>query len=251
TKGTLVRINGRDSGTGLPTVAKSKATGTSPTLATLAEYIVILDTPDVTSGNLAERYVITGLDTSGQASGALVYASGTAGNFQFTAINTANEDSDDRNIRQVVGRVLAVDVSVGSIEFNIDPEDLLLNPRLSGFTLSPSSSVSAGSNITFDARVKDKYGVNISGRYYGEVSFMVGSAANEFDDNVGSAQVNLTATLNIGTRLGLHVANGLSKFYTNSTGTVQFILSSSSAQSVWVRCHVGSSGPKTGFGTWT
>ena len=249
TKGTLVFISGFDATSGLPTVTKADASITASAVPQMAEFVVIADVLNNADGNIAKEYTVAGLDTSSfSAAGDRAYLNGTtAGGFSVTALNPANENSQDRNVRQSIGKVLIVNASTGVIHFKIEEEDLLMTARLRGLD-DPDQTVAAGNDLTFNDQIIDKYGVNIVGRYHGEVSFQ----DNEFDDNVGGAIPNLLVTFNIGTRLVDHVAAAGTRFYSNSNGNMQFVLNSSVAQTVWVRLSIhGDGAPKSGRGVWT
>lgn len=107
TKGTLVYVNGFDTGTGLPTIAK--ADGDAVLLAT---HVLAADLADVTSGTAYGIYTVTGLDTStAGAVGDPVFLDTTAGGFTFSSSGGTGVT------RQRVGTVVTKHASTGSILF--------------------------------------------------------------------------------------------------------------------------------------
>ena len=163
TKGTLVFISGFNVANSLPTVTKAKADDPN----TRAEYLVVADVANNANGNLAQQYTISGIDTSSFSSvGDHVYLDiTTAGIFTQTAPNR-NEDSGDNGdntIRQHLGRVLIINVTTGSIHFNVNPDDLLDDNRLSNITKDNEGDTIPDA-ISFTFTVQDRHGVTIQKR---------------------------------------------------------------------------------------
>jgi len=245
TKGTLVRITGWNVANSLPTVTKADGVIAASAVPQMAEFVVIADVLTVSVGNMAKEHTISGIDTSASSGvGARAYLGAATGAFTFTPPNTANEDSLDRNVRQSVGIVLVDNVS-GTMHFLIEDEDLLESPRFDGWD-NAAPSVAAGATITLNAKLVDKYGVAVSGRY--QVYFSLSGGGAEWDT---SAAGSITITENVATKAGVISAENAEVYYTGANGQIDLDFDKAAAGTGWARLNGPDGGVKTSFLTWT
>lgn len=106
TKGTLVFVSGWDPTAGKFTVTKADKNTDA------AQYVVTADVLTGADGVLKQRVLLTGLNTAGRTIDDDVYL-GDTGAFTFTDPTAANE------MKQVVGQVVTVHASTGTIWFDL------------------------------------------------------------------------------------------------------------------------------------